>query len=137
MPTVRAKLSEKNKYYIPDHRYYELKHFCLQYPKWKEALSSLDGLAKQPDSEVIRREHNTPDPTAKIAMIRKFYTDRLGMIQKAAMTTDPLLYRYILLGVTEGRSFDNLKMIYNIPCDRNTYYNRYRRFFWELDKLRG
>lgn len=28
---IRPVLSEKNKYYIDKHRYYELKHFCLQY----------------------------------------------------------------------------------------------------------
>ena len=29
--TLRAELSEKNPYWIEKHRYYELKHFCLQY----------------------------------------------------------------------------------------------------------
>ncbi len=37
MATVlRSELSPKNKYYIDKHRYYELKHFCLQYPEWKQ-----------------------------------------------------------------------------------------------------
>lgn len=34
--TLRAELSEKNPYWIEKHRYYELKHFCLQYPIWKK-----------------------------------------------------------------------------------------------------
>lgn len=29
--TIRPELSEKNPYWIERHRYYELKHFCLQY----------------------------------------------------------------------------------------------------------
>lgn len=33
--TIRPELSEKNPYWIERHRYYELKHFCLQYPIWK------------------------------------------------------------------------------------------------------
>ena len=37
---IRAKISEKNKYYIDKHRYYELKHFCLQYNEWKKAYAS-------------------------------------------------------------------------------------------------
>ena len=40
--TLRAELSEKNPYWIEKHRYYELKHFCLQYPIWKKAYSALD-----------------------------------------------------------------------------------------------
>ena len=41
--TLRAELSEKNPYWIEKHRYYELKHFCLQYPIWKKAYAALDG----------------------------------------------------------------------------------------------
>ena len=41
--TLRAELSEKNPYWIEKHRYYELKHFCLQYPIWKKAYTALDG----------------------------------------------------------------------------------------------
>lgn len=43
--TIRPELSEKNPYWIERHRYYELKHFCLQYPIWKKAYAALDGLA--------------------------------------------------------------------------------------------
>lgn len=32
---IRAEVSENNPYWIEKHRYYELKHFCLQYPTWK------------------------------------------------------------------------------------------------------
>ena len=39
MPTeIRPELSKKNKYWIPKHRYYELKHFVMQYPQWVEAI---------------------------------------------------------------------------------------------------
>ena len=33
---VRPELSKKNKYYISKHRYYELKHLCLQYTMFKK-----------------------------------------------------------------------------------------------------
>ena len=43
MATVlRPELSSKNKYYIDKHRYYELKHFCLQYTEWKKSYSTFD-----------------------------------------------------------------------------------------------
>lgn len=44
--------------------------------------------------------------------------------------------RYILRGVTEGLSYNALKMQYAIPCCREVYYNLYRRFFWLLSKER-
>lgn len=43
--TIRPELSEKNPYWIERHRYYELKHFCLQYPIWKKHMQPWMGLA--------------------------------------------------------------------------------------------
>lgn len=36
--TIRPVIAHSNKYYISRHRYYELKHFCLQYYEWREDL---------------------------------------------------------------------------------------------------
>lgn len=38
---VRADISKKNAYWIDKHRYYELKHFCLQYPIWAKTYAEL------------------------------------------------------------------------------------------------
>ena len=46
---IRPELSEKNPYWIGKHRYYELKHFCLQYPIWKKAYNALLGLSSRPN----------------------------------------------------------------------------------------
>jgi len=40
---VRPEVSDKSEYWVERHRYYELKHFCLQYPIWKKAYEALDG----------------------------------------------------------------------------------------------
>ena len=57
--TLRAELSEKNPYWIEKHRYYELKHFCLQYPIWKKAYAALDGTntkANTKDDELKQKQ---------------------------------------------------------------------------------
>lgn len=136
MPTVRSKLSKNNKYYIPEHRFLELKHFCLQYPKWMEALNSMVIFGcTEYDKQRLSKTNNVFDPTMREVLIRQFYRDRIAMIEKAAGLSDTLLSRWVLIGVTEGRSYDNMKMMMDIPCDRNTYYDRYRKFFYILDKL--
>ena len=63
---MRPELSEKNPYWIGKHRYYELKHFCLQYPIWKKAKNALDGLSKRPsDLKVfVQSGQLSSDPTA-------------------------------------------------------------------------
>ncbi len=134
---IRPELSEKNKYWIPRHRYYELKHFCLQYPTWSKARAALSGLATRP-ADLVLFEHTNQkaDPTARCAEARAYYTTRMTMVEQAAHAADPELANYILRAVTEGLSYDILKVRFNIPCSKDTYYDRYRRFFWLLSKTR-
>ena len=127
----------KNSYWIERHRYYELKHFCLQYPIWKKAYASLDGLSRRPsDLSIFVTIHACSDPTTKCAIAKIYYSDRMELVNRIAIRTDPDLARYILLGVTEGWSYDALKTKLAIPCGKDTYYDRYRRFFWLLNKER-
>lgn len=133
----KPELSEKNPYWIERHRYYELKHFCLQYPIWKKAYLALDGMSKQPD--ILERVSKTGvhgDPTANCVIAREFYLNRIVMIDEIAIETDYELAYYILLGVTEGHSYDTLKMKFGIPCCKDVYYELYRKFFWLLSKKR-
>ena len=99
---LRPELSPKNKYYIDKHRYYELKHFCLQYSEWKKSYSAFD------------------DTSLPLSMIKHI----------------PTLYSYIIKGVIEGKSYTYLKTKLGIPCGRDMYYKRYRKFFWILNKSR-
>ena len=38
---ITPEISEKNEYWISRHRYYELKHFCLQYKEWVKSYLGL------------------------------------------------------------------------------------------------
>ncbi len=136
--TIRAELSEKNPYWIEKHRYYELKHFCLQYPIWKKIYQSLDGLSgHSTDFTTMVVNSTLGDPTAKIGMVKAYYSERMKMLEQTASRTDETLGIYILNGVTEGWSYDILKARLGIPCCKDTYYELYRRFFWLLSKERG
>lgn len=135
--TIRPELSSKNKYWIERHRYYELKHFCLQYPIWKKIYTSLNSLSKQPsDLSIFSKTGNISDPTAKCAEAREFYLERIELIERIAKETNSALSSYILKAITEGLSYDYLKARLDIPCCKDIYYDLYRRFFWLLDKAR-
>lgn len=134
---IRPVISEKNKYYIDKHRYYELKHFCLQYKEWKKAYAACNEsiifaseIEKGPASNV----HS--DLTAKYAVKRAYYAERIRLIENIAIEADAYLYKYILKAVTEGLSYTHLKASLEIPCGRDMYYDRYRRFFWLLSEAR-
>lgn len=135
--TIRPEISEKNKYYIDRHRYYELKHFCLQYPDWRKAYYAVDGYLNRPmDGVISSRTKHISDPVLRMAEVRLYYSTRMNMIEKVATDTDLYLGKYILTAVTEGRSYVNLKARFNIPCGKDVYYNLYRKFFWLLSQAR-
>jgi len=134
---IRPEISEKNKYWISKHRHYELKHFCLQYPQWKKEYAAL--LESSASLSVIERtpSRNLPgDPTARRAAARLYYLEKINLIEKIAKETDEVLYPYILKAVTEELSYTYLKSKLNIPCGRDMYYDRYRKFFWLLSNSR-
>lgn len=135
---IRPELSIKNKYHIDKHRHYELKHFCLQYPEWKKAYADFDD-PSIPLSTIERvPTSNLPcDPTAKRAVIKAYYANRINLIEKAAMEADMYLHNYILKAVTENLSYTYLKSRLDIPCGKDMYYDRYRRFFWILNQSRN
>lgn len=136
--TIRAELSERNKYWIEKHRYYELKHFCLQYPLWRKARAALDSLSKRLNNSVaVSRTNKVSSPVEKCVEARLFYTDRMELLENVANETDEVMAVYILKAVTEGISYDHLKVRMNVPCCKDTYYELYRRFFWLLNKARG
>lgn len=108
--TIRPELSERNPYWIEKHRYYELKHFCLQYPIWKKAYLAIDGLTKRPaDLVLFSGQKELGDPTAKCAEAKIFYSNRMDLVKLVAEETDAVLGTYILQAVTNGISYDCLK----------------------------
>ena len=134
---IRAEISENNKYWISKHRHYELKHFCLQYPEWKKEYLTLGvPSASSAMLEVISSTSTPSDLTARYAIRRVYFAERIDLIEKIAKETDKYLYEYILRAVTEGLSYTYLKSKLKIPCSRDMYYDRYRRFFWLLNEAR-
>ena len=135
---IRPELSIKNKYHIDKHRHYELKHFCLQYPTWKKAYVDLDNLGISISTMERLSYGNQPgDPTAKRAIAKAQLTERIEMIERSAKEADDYLWQYILKAVTENLSYTHLKAKFDIPCGKDMYYDRYRKFFWLLSKVRG
>ncbi len=133
----RAELSKKNPYYISKHRYYELKHFCRQYDEWKRALVRIDGWKGIPGKHGSNRQCNTLEPTEQMAMARAFYSSRIDLLEHCLGELEPAIAPYILRGVTEGHSYEALR-IKGCPClEGHTHYNNYRKFFWILSRERA
>lgn len=132
---IRPGVSRKNKYWIDKHRHYELKHFCLQYPEWKRTYNSSPNVSLS-TINAFPRNNIYGDPTFKEVVRKNRYLERINLIERIAKEADEDLYDYILKGVTEGLSYTYLKTKMSIPCGKDLYYDRYRRFFWLLDGSR-
>lgn len=134
---IRPEISEKNKYWIDKHRHYELKHFCLQYPTWKKTYVDLDDVPIASSRMERLSMGNLPgDPTGRLAITKAKLSERIEMVENIAKAADDYLWRYILKAVTEGLSYTYLKTALDIPCGKDMYYDRYRKFFWLLNKVR-
>ena len=134
---IRAELSKKNKYWISKHRHYELKHFCLQYPEWKKICAIHTGRS----TSLITLSASvstlaTSYPTTTNSSLVSTYARQIELVERTAIEADPYLYDYIIKGVTEGRSYTYLKAVLGMPCGKDMYYDRYRKFFWLLSNAR-
>lgn len=133
---IRARLSKNNKYWISTHRYYELKHFCLQYKEWEKLYKQYDiGVSSNIPTNI--KNYNVDNFTESQGIELYNYSNKIKMVNQAALEADDYIHSYILKSITEGLSYNTLKNIYNIPCGRDFYYDRYRKFFYILDKMRN
>ena len=98
----------KTEYALSKHRYYELKHFCLQYPEWKKLYFQADGWSGDGDT------------TSRDGIKRGDLKTYMEMIENCARLTGCDILRF----VTESLV---------VPVELRYAY---RRFFWELSRRR-
>ena len=99
----------KREYELSKHRFYELKHFCLQYPEWKKLYFDADGWSGEGDT------------TSRDGIRRGDLKTYMDMVESCARSTGVDILRFV---TTEGII---------IPSEIRYAY---RRFFWELSRKR-
>lgn len=137
MSTVlRTELSRKNKYFISKHRRLELVHFCLQYDEWDKALKMVKYYPSTDLDKVTPSNREVSDITAENAVRLEELKRNMRIVKDTCFETDIEICDWIFLGVTKGYSFTKLKTAYNLPCEKEMYYDRLKKFFYLLDKKR-
>ena len=137
---TRPELSDRSKWWISKHRYYELKHFCLQFPEWEKKYNELDGLPRS--SAFVREpvnEGKTSDPTAVYAEARDALQAKMNLVINTAyeVCNHQFWFQFLVEAVIYNTSFDVMEAQKGImPVSRNEWYELYRKFFWVLDKHR-
>lgn len=133
MTTVRP-VTKRSRWAIPKHAFYTAYHFALQYNDLRKEYQSnceltsvvYDGMPKG---------NSLASTTEKMAIKNAQIKKKIDIIEQAAYEADPEISKWILYAVTtEGATFDYLYLARGIPCSRNTFYDRRRKFYYILDK---
>ena len=114
----------KNEYELSKHRFYELKHFCLQYPEWEQEYKQLDGYGRKHEDCGI-------DTTSLEGLRRMELSYNMQIVNetcsnvcsKAGYAVEVFLC--VAFGIKP----------HLIP-DQADFWYYYRKFFWELSKKR-
>lgn len=104
---------------LSKHRFYELKHFCLQYPEWKRSYFSLGGFP--------RNVFDPPsDTTSKHGNKRAILAYYMHTVEETCIETSKIYSKVLFKIVTESTSAPK------DPYLKELYY----LFFELLDKKR-
>lgn len=130
---VRNEVSKKNPYYISKHRMLELKHFCMQYEDWCQEYVKITVLQSYGYEKIPGSENS--DKVPKLAIRAAELDGYMKLVVRCCKEADVYIWSWLFEAVTCGLSYGTLAAR-GIPCGKDYYYDRYRKFFWLLDKER-
>lgn len=127
-------LSEKNEFYLPKEEFLTVLHFALQYPNWVQELRTEPDTSKAItyDEERVQTSGGY-DACSETAMRRYMLEKKKKLVEDTAREVAPEIYDYLILGVAYGWTFWQLQAK-GMPCEKDTYYNRRRKFYHLLAK---
>ena len=127
-------LSEKNEFYLPKEEFLTVLHFSLQYPNWVQELRTEPDTSKAItyDGEKVQTSGEY-DACSETAMRRYTRETKKKLVEDTAREVAPEIYDYLILGVAYGWTFWQLQAK-GMPCEKDTYYNRRRKFYHLLAK---
>lgn len=134
MPDIRP--LNKDKYKISKHRFLEVYHHCMQYQEWKDELHYKKDAVKSIEyGDTIRGSGGTGSSTEKLAIRRVELQKKCELIEQTAIEADADIYQYIIKAATNDYiTYTYLQNVMGIPCSRNTYYSRRKKFYWLLSQ---
>lgn len=134
MSRIRLRHSKKSRYYLEPELYMETYWHCMRYHALKTEYENSVGLVRGRSEGA---SSGTGDPTASQAMRLARIGTAIRRIEDTARAVAPEIYTYLLAGVTERHmTFDRLKAK-GMPCERDMYYDRRRKFYWLMAKKLG
>ena len=126
--------SKDSKYWIPTEDFKTAVHWSLRYPLWVAELSI------EPDtSQAIRYDltkvqtSGGGNPTENEAIYRNELRRKKELLEETVREVAPEIYKYLLLGVTQGRTVYQL-IDEGMPCSKDYFVERRQRYYYTISK---
>lgn len=126
------------RYDISKKRYKELCGFVEQYPEWKAALMDLEPTVRGQayDGVPSGKTNGTYDATAELAIKRSAFSDKVGLVERAAQEADADFWHFIILNACYELPYHYLQTHYGLPLSERAFFDRRRYFFYVLSLSR-
>lgn len=125
---------EGSDFYLPEHTYRMVQHFCLSYQEMQKERSDMTVL-RSPLLTDMPHGTNVSDSTAREAMRLEDLTRKIDIIDTAisdtAKETSPEGMKWLRMAVTQGKSFRELILL-GCPFDHNVFGKMKRLVYWKV-----
>jgi hypothetical protein len=124
----------RGQYKLPPEIYRLAVQWCRCYPVWVRELETPPDTSKAItyDQDKVQTSGGY-DATAELAIRRMELAKKVRLINDVAKMTTPDLYTWLLKGVTENYTADQL-IAQGMPCSKNLYYRKRYIFYYKLAK---
>lgn len=136
----RVKAATKGRWALNKHEFYTAYHYALQYMDWLDQYNALKDSVGAIVTDGMPHGNTVGNPTQNLAIKRAELRQKMALIENTAMAADKSIWPWILLAVTkEGVTYASLACPSKsgddpIPCGKDMFYDRRRKFYWLLAK---
>lgn len=111
----------------------ELLLVCRQYPEWISELDSMADL-KAVTNDGLPHSSSVGDPTGNAVTKREKLHNKVLIVERTAREAGGDIADVLLLAMTKGYSFADLKQKNILFLEKDMYYERRAKFLFLLDK---
>ena len=123
-----------SKYWVPTEDFRTALHWSLRYPLWIAELSIEPDTAQaiRYDKDKVQTSGNY-DSTMETAIRRDELRRKAELLEGTVKEVAPDIYKFLLLGVTQGRTVYQL-LDEGMPCSKDYFIERRQQYYYEISK---
>lgn len=134
----KVNVGKKSKWSLSRHEFMTVYHYALQYSEWHDRLNALTDSVGTVASDGQPHGNYAGNPTEKLGIKRADLDEKINTVEstvKEAVADCEYMYPYLLRAVTDSDvTFDYLRMVMDLPCGKNVFYEYRRKFYYLLSK---